>query len=70
MATSRRGPDATLAQLYDPLAMPAELVKAHDALDKAVDSIFAPRKKLASDADRLAVLFERYESLSRAEPSS
>ena len=63
-------PDATLAQLYDPLAMPAELVKAHDALDKAVDSIFAPRKKLASDADRLAVLFERYESLSRAEPSS
>ena len=54
---------ATLADLYDPLAMPIDLVKAHDALDKVVDSLFAPRRKFKSDADRLAVLFERYEIL-------
>jgi len=31
--------DATLADLYDPLAMPASLVKAHDELDRVVDSL-------------------------------
>ena len=33
----REFPNATLADLYDPLAMPAALVKAHAALDHAVD---------------------------------
>ncbi|MEI8405888.1 MAG: type IIL restriction-modification enzyme MmeI, partial [Actinomycetes bacterium] len=37
---------ASLADLYDPLSMPTELVKAHDALDNLVDSQFAPGKKL------------------------
>jgi len=59
----------SLADLYDPLAMPANLVKAHNALDKVVDALFAPRKKFKSDADRLAVLFERYELLANAEGS-
>jgi hypothetical protein len=58
-------PDASLADLYDPLAMPAELVKAHDALDKVVDSLFAHGERMTTDADRLAVLFERYEALSK-----
>jgi hypothetical protein len=56
-------PDASLADLYDPLAMPVGLVKAHDELDRVVDSLFAPRKKFRSDADRLSVLFERYQQL-------
>ncbi|MBL4759879.1 MAG: class I SAM-dependent DNA methyltransferase [Mariprofundaceae bacterium] len=30
-------PDSSLADLYDPLTMPPKLVKAHAALDKAVD---------------------------------
>ena len=30
--------ESTLADLYDPLAMPAALVKAHQKLDKAVDA--------------------------------
>ena len=57
-------PEATLADLYDPVAMPAALVEAHDALDTIVDSLFAPRKKFTSGADRLSVLFDRYDALS------
>ena len=51
--------------LYDPLAMPPKLVKAHDDLDRSVDSMFAPRRrnKFESDADRLSVLFERHKEL-------
>jgi hypothetical protein len=30
-------PDSILANLYDPLTMPADLMKAHKKLDKAVD---------------------------------
>lgn len=55
-------PDASLADLYDRLAMPADLVKAHDALDSAVDALFAG-KKFSGDADRLEFLFARYAEL-------
>jgi hypothetical protein len=58
-----RHPGSSLANLYDPLAMPDDLNKAHQTLDKAIDSLFAPRKQFRSDADRLSVLFERYEAL-------
>ena len=34
---------ATLADLYDPLAMPPALVKAHRALDRAVDLAYRPQ---------------------------
>ena len=57
-------PDATLADLYNPLAMPEQLVRSHDELDRLVVSIFAGRRQLALEADRLGVLFERYEELS------
>lgn len=33
-------PDKSLADLYNPLAMPPTLIAAHDALDKVVDRIF------------------------------
>ena len=56
-------PDASLADLYDTLAMPAGLVKAHNDLDRVVDALFAPRKRFSGDADRLSVLFERYQEL-------
>jgi hypothetical protein len=44
---------ATLAQLYDPLTMPPNLLKAHQALDRAVDAAYVPdggAKTYASDA--------------------
>ena len=34
-------PDASLADLYDPVAMPPDLRKAHQALDKAVYAAYA-----------------------------
>lgn len=55
-------PDSTLADLYDPLTMPPELTKAHQALDKVVDAAYG-KKSFASEAERVAFLFERYQAL-------
>jgi hypothetical protein len=54
--------NATLADLYDPLTMPASLLKAHEKLDKAVDASYA-RKDFKTEAERVAFLFERYQTL-------
>jgi hypothetical protein len=59
-------PDATLGDLYNPLSMPQDLVKAHAVLDRAVDAVIAPRKRFAADSDRLSYLIERYTQLSTA----
>ena len=53
-------PTASLADLYDPLTMPPTLVKAHQALDKAVDKCYRPQA-FANDAKRVEYLFELYE---------
>ncbi len=55
-------PDASLADLYDPLAMPSELRKAHNNLDKIVDQCYR-KEKFDNDLERLTVLFERYQLL-------
>jgi hypothetical protein len=60
-------PAATLAQLYDPLTMPAALLRAHQALDRAVDAAYRPdggARSYAGDAQRVAFLFTRYAALS------
>lgn len=51
---------ASLADLYDPLTMPPDLVKAHQTLDKAVDKCYRPQP-FANDAKRVEYLFELYE---------
>ncbi len=53
---------ASLATLYDPDLMPADLRKAHTALDALVDKLYAVKPR-AQDADRVALLFERYQTL-------
>jgi hypothetical protein len=71
-------PQSTLADLYDPLSMPPVLVKAHQALDRAVDVAYiaaekaAGRKppKLSSDVKRVAFLFERYQALTSLLPAA
>lgn len=54
-------PGSTLADMYDPVAMPAKLVAAHRALDSAVDAAYG-RGAFRSEAERVALLFERYQA--------
>ena len=55
-------PDATLADLYDPDLMPVNLRRAHQALDRAVDRLYRPRK-FTSERDRVEHLFTLYERM-------
>ena len=53
-------PNSSLADLYDPITMPAALIKAHNELDKAVDLAYRPQP-FTSEANRMVYLFELYE---------
>ena len=56
---------STLAQLYDPTTMPANLAKAHAALDN-VDAAYKEEggaTSYANDGERVAFLFKRYAAL-------
>lgn len=55
-------PDATLADLYDPNAMPPALRRAHDTLDRAVDRCYR-KQPFTSERQRLEFLFNLYEQL-------
>ena len=55
-------PTSSLADLYDPLSMPKDLVDAHNALDRLVLSAYG-LKSDATEADILANLFARYAEL-------
>jgi hypothetical protein len=55
-------PTASLADLYDPDTMPADLRRAHQALDLAVDRL-CRAQPFSSDRDRVEHLFGRYEAL-------
>lgn len=52
----------TLAALYDPDKMPAALLAAHQALDRAVDRLYRERP-FKDAAERLSCLLARYEAL-------
>jgi hypothetical protein len=55
-------PQSSLADLYNPLTMPLELVKAHHKLDAAVDTAYSKRK-FSGDTDRVAFLFDLYQQI-------
>ena len=55
-------PAATLAELYDPDLMPTDLRRAHQALDRAVDRLYRPRR-FETESDRLEHLLVAYERL-------
>ena len=61
-------PQSSLADLYDPLTMPPALVKAHQALDRAVDACYR-KAAFANDAQRVEFLFERYQQLTSLLPT-
>jgi hypothetical protein len=78
-------PQSSLADLYDPLTMPPALVKAHQALDRAVDACYRTddssrdssrrgsrnfvKAAFTSDAQRVEFLFERYQQLTSLLPA-
>ncbi len=61
-------PDSSLADLYDPLTMPPDLVKAHQKLDAAVDAAYG-YKGGSTDAARVAFLFGMYQQLTSLLPA-
>ncbi len=54
--------ESAIADLYDPLLMPADLRKAHQALDRAVDAAYG-KTNFKNEVERVAFLFELYERL-------
>lgn len=59
-------PDSSLADLYDPLTMPPELRKAHQANDAAVLAAYGFSSK-ATESEIVAKLFGMYEELTAKE---
>ncbi|MCL2075036.1 MAG: class I SAM-dependent DNA methyltransferase [Betaproteobacteria bacterium] len=55
-------PESSLADLYDPLTMPPELLKAHHNLDRAVMKLYGFTKDM-SEAEIVAALMARYKKL-------
>ncbi len=53
---------STFANLYDPITMPPKLVKAHTALDRAVDRCYRSQP-FTSERQRVEFLFALYEKL-------
>jgi hypothetical protein len=66
-------PESSLADLYDPIAMPPDLRKAHQSLDKAVDAAYGfgrgGSRIALTDAERVAFLFELYHQYTSLLPS-
>lgn len=62
-------PGATLADLYDPLSMPKDLLDAHHALDRAVDRAYGITKPFPSESARLEFLFEMYQQQLQQTPT-
>ena len=52
----------TLANLYDPLMTPIALLKAHHALDRAVDRCYR-KEPFENDRQRVEFLFALYQKL-------
>lgn len=49
-----------LAALYHHLAMPRDLIRAHDKLDAVVDRLFGAKRTCHSEKERQEILFKRY----------
>ena len=58
----KKYPELSLAELYDTTSMLPELVKAHQKLDKAVETAYG--RSFDDDGQRVAFLFELYQKLS------
>jgi len=55
-------PESSLSDLYDPLTMPPDLLKAHQSLDRAVMKLYGFSKD-ATEVEIVAALMERYQEM-------
>ncbi len=62
--TRKEFPNATLADLYNPLTMPPKLLKAHKELDLAVDKCYRS-KPFKNERERIEFLFDLYQELTK-----
>ena len=62
LETRKNHKGSTLADMYSPLSMPNDLLKAHHALDKAVDLAYR-RQPFKTERNRLEYLFAEYRKL-------
>ena len=60
-------PDSSLADLYDPVLMPPELLKAHRENDKAVMQAYGFPIKDFTESDCVAELFKMYKAITEKE---
>ena len=58
-------PDSSLADLYDPLLMPPDLKKAHQANDRAVMEAYGMWGKVETESECVAWLFRMYQELTQ-----
>ncbi|TAN03257.1 MAG: class I SAM-dependent DNA methyltransferase [Rhodanobacteraceae bacterium] len=58
---------ATIADLYDPDAMPDDLRRAHDRNDEVLERIYIGRR-FKNDTERLEKLFDMYTKMTAAKP--
>lgn len=60
---------ATIADLYDPDTMPANLREAHERNDETLERIYIGRK-FKNDTERLEKLFELYTQMTANQPAA
>ena len=60
---------ATIADLYDPEKMPADLREAHERNDEVLERIYIGRR-FRNDSERLEKLFELYTRMAAGRPAS
>ena len=65
LLTRERHFPATIADLYDPETMPADLRAAHDRNDEVLERIYIGRR-FKNDTERLEKLFEMYTKMTAA----
>lgn len=59
---------ATIADLYDPDEMPANLREAHERNDETLERIYLGRR-FKNDTERLETLFELYTEMTAGQPA-
>jgi len=62
--------DSSLADLYDPLTMPPALLKAHQALDRAVMKSYGFSSRDMTEVQVVAALMEMYQAMVQSKGES